>query len=78
MISQPSEDLRLLERAREGELGAVNDFFARHRDLFAAYYNVLLRRPASAAEVDGWLASGLGAGAGRAVLESSPECYGNG
>jgi RNA polymerase sigma-70 factor (ECF subfamily) len=32
MTSESGDDLRLLERARGGDLGAVNDIFARHRD----------------------------------------------
>jgi RNA polymerase sigma-70 factor (ECF subfamily) len=32
MSSDSSDDLRLLERAREGDQGAVNDIFSRHRD----------------------------------------------
>jgi RNA polymerase sigma-70 factor (ECF subfamily) len=32
MTSESSDDLRLLQRAREGDLAAVNDLFARHRD----------------------------------------------
>jgi RNA polymerase sigma-70 factor (ECF subfamily) len=32
MTSESSDDLRLLERARGGDQGAVNDIFTRHRD----------------------------------------------
>jgi RNA polymerase sigma-70 factor (ECF subfamily) len=32
MTSESSDDLRLLESARGGDLGAVNDIFTRHRD----------------------------------------------
>jgi hypothetical protein len=47
-------------------------------DLFEGYYNALLHRPASAAEVDGWRSSRLDAHTARVLFESGSEFFSNG